>query len=413
MKHKQKPLTIAIEAFALGDNFLSGIGTLALNYLKQIQKLDKENKYIIYSMRTQKHLTVTLGTCKYHSWKLVDTFYNKREKPIGQTCIDSNDNHLIKLYFRIIQKIIGVSLVMLQWFYKRWVPFSLWINRVDLYVSTSAYFYPPFFLSRLRKISFVYDLSWKLFPETLDPGNRNQMQQCAEKNMKNADQLVSISENTKKEVITLFHIQTNNKVITPAADTEMFYPAKSSLIKEVKGKYSISKKYILSVCTLEPRKNLKSLLRAYAKMKNVDNYELVLTGKMGWLLSDLSDYIKNLDIEDNVVLTGYAPSEDLSPLYSGAEVFVYPSVYEGFGLPILEAMQCGCPVIAANNSSIPEVTGEAGMLIETNNLEALIKSLEEVVTDSNLREKMRKKGLKRAVRFSWEKSAKQFLELYC
>lgn len=411
-RDNKRPLIIAIESFALGETSLSGIGTVALNYIKQIADLDKRNKYIIFFMREQKHLKGLFPNFIFHQWRLIDRIYAAREKAKKQWEEKVDYNFLIRLYRQCTRKSIGISLVTLETAYKIWLPVCLWVYKADVYVSMSAYFYPSCFCTKLKRISFVYDLTWKRFPETMETGNRKQMEGNAEKNISKANHLVAISENTKKDIRTLMDIHTDITVIPPAADKDIFFQAEEFSIQKMRETYGINKKYVLSICTLEPRKNLKLLLQAYSRLKDPHGYELVLAGRMGWLSDDLMDYIKGLDIEKNVILTGYVPREDLAPLYSGAEVFAYPSVYEGFGMPVLEAIQCGCPVIASDSSSIPEVTGDAGILVPVNNLQALCDALERILSDSDLKERLKEKGLERAKRFSWKKSVGRFLNLY-
>ena len=147
-------------------------------------------------------------------------------------------------------------------------------------------------------------------------------------------------------------------------------------------------------------------------MKDYEQYLLVLVGQIGWIQDEFFNLIEQFGIKDNVLITGYVPEEDLAPLYSGAEVFVFPSLYEGFGLPVLESMQCGCPVIASNSSSIPEVIGGAGVIVEARDRNGLCRALEKVLSSSALREEMSKKGLARAKKFSWNKSAEKLMELF-
>ena len=314
-RNNKRPLIIAIEALALGETSLSGIGTVALNYIKKIADLDKRNQYIIFFMREQKHLKGLFPNFIFHQWCPIDRIYAAREKAKKKWEEKVDDNILIHLYRQFIRKSSGVRLVALETAYKIWLPVCLWLYRADVYVSTSAYFYPSFFCTKLKRISLVYDLTWKLFPETLEPGNRKQMERNAEKNIRKADHLVAISENTKKDIRNLLDIHMNITVIPPAADEDIFFQAEEPSIQKMRKTYGIHKKYVLSICTLEPRKNLKLLLQAYSRLKDPHEYELVLTGRMGWLSDDLMDYIKDLDIERNVILTGYVPKEDLTALY--------------------------------------------------------------------------------------------------
>jgi glycosyltransferase involved in cell wall biosynthesis len=162
------------------------------------------------------------------------------------------------------------------------------------------------------------------------------------------------------------------------------------------------------VATLEPRKNLKRIIEAFNLLKEKD-LKLVIVGKSGW-----GQEINKLNLNEkaNIIFTGFADREDLSSLYSGAKCFVFPSLYEGFGLPILEAMKCGCPVVTSNLSSMPEVAGEAGILIDPLDTKKIAGGINQVISDKATTESLRKKGFEQVKKFSWEKTAEQTLKIY-
>jgi glycosyltransferase involved in cell wall biosynthesis len=170
----------------------------------------------------------------------------------------------------------------------------------------------------------------------------------------------------------------------------------------------------LFVSTIEPRKNLPGLLQAYRKL--LDDYKrpegLVLAGSRGWLSEEVYDTVKALNLDDRVRFVGRVPSEDLLYLYNAAQLLVHPSFYEGFGLPPLEAMTCGTPIIASNVSALPEVVGDAAILIDPHDVEGLTVAMWRVLTDQDLRASLAAKGLKRAKMFSWQRAAQETLDLY-
>ena len=213
-------------------------------------------------------------------------------------------------------------------------------------------------------------------------------------------------------------MNTERVFVTPLAVSNNFYPVNDSdLIKKTLKHYKIDKSpYFLSLCTLEPRKNLDFLIKCFFKLI-IENptldINLVLVGVSGWKNKTIFIEVQNSPLlKSRVIFTGYVPDQDLSAIYSGAVAFIFPSLYEGFGLPVLEAMQCGTPVISSNSSSLPEVVGDAGILIDPKDEDHLCQAMLDVLTDSNLRESLRKKGLERAKQFSWKKCADQTVEIY-
>jgi len=187
-----------------------------------------------------------------------------------------------------------------------------------------------------------------------------------------------------------------------------------NLIKSVKEKYGIKKDYILQVGNIEPRKNLPRLFNAFSLVKEKTNnsYQLVNVGKKGWLYKEIFEMLNKYGLQEDIIFTEYVPEEDLVLLYNGAELLAYPSLYEGFGLPILEAMSCGTPVITSNVSSMPEVAGKAALLIDPLNGEEIAWAIHKVLTDTELKNRLKNSGLERTAFFSWEKTARQTLEVY-
>jgi len=199
------------------------------------------------------------------------------------------------------------------------------------------------------------------------------------------------------------------KTIYLAAAKEFKQVKDKGKIESIKRKYAIKGEYVLSVGTQEPRKNIKRLIEAFIKLNHA-KVSLVLVGKYGW--GPTSSGLPAGEAGPKIITTGFVDDKDLAALYSGAEVFIYPSLYEGFGLPVLEAMQSGCPVITSNRSSTAEIAGQAGLLINPEDTEGMTRVLEKVLKDEGVRKEMIKKGLVQAKRFSWEKTAKETLTAY-
>ena len=405
-------MKIAVEAHALSQDTITGVGNVVLHYLNQLQKIDTRNEYFIYSMDDLKHLAINNV-----KWRHVDFKYPLKKMRIrvrsewfelkNQNGSDAGLSRSLRL---VLLRILKIGLEMLDELVFSWkLASSLKKNRVDVYIGTSTYYYPYFFFSPVKKVGILYDLVWKLYPETMELGNRVRMKLFTLRTVKKLDLLISISENTKKDARAILDLRTRIEAIPLAADATIFYRAAPPAVSAGRKKYGITKKYILTVCTLEPRKNLKSLLAAYRTMPGRRDYQLVLAGMTGWITTDFFKEIEASDIGTNIIVTGYVPSAELAPLYTGAELFVFPTLYEGFGLPVLEAMQCGCPVITSNTSSIPEVAGDAAILLDPDNAAGLSESMAKVLKNASLRKELSRKGLQRSRLFSWEKSARMFL----
>jgi glycosyltransferase involved in cell wall biosynthesis len=224
------------------------------------------------------------------------------------------------------------------------------------------------------------------------------------------------SDHTRRDIIETYKIEPERVSVTPLAASRHFAPADERDVRRVRERYKINGDYILAVGSIQPRKNLSRLIHAYSLLRQrrarAKLPQLVLVGKLAWLYGETLRAIREQGIEALTILTGYVPEADLPALYTGALSFVYPSYFEGFGLPPLEAMQCGAPVIAGNRTSLPEVVGDAGLLIDPFDVEALAQAIARVIDDSDLRERLRARGLERASHFSWRTTARLTLEAY-
>ena len=195
--------------------------------------------------------------------------------------------------------------------------------------------------------------------------------------------------------------------------SQAFQPlAADEKLRTTEEKFKIKGNFILYVGTLEPRKNLKGLIQAYAQTQAKNEFLLVLAGGKGWKYEHIFRLVEKLKLQDRVIFTGYVPEDDLPGLYKRASLFVYPSYYEGFGLPPLEAMACGLPVIVSNSTSLPEVVGDAGVYVDPYDIRQMSATIDTVLSDSDLLETLRRRGPERAKLFSWEKTAIETLKLY-
>lgn len=258
-----------------------------------------------------------------------------------------------------------------------------------------------------RVINTVHDLVYLNYPETMEKQNYRRLCKHLERSCRDSDLVITVSETIKQELIDQLGIPEKKvRVVYNGVDQKRFCPQAGRLS-------SMPEHYFLYLGTLEPRKNLVSLLDAYRIGKNrFDGCKLVLGGARGWEYDDIFKTVRKLGLEEDVIFPGYLPAEQLPALYAGAEAFVFPSFYEGFGIPPLEAMACGTPVITSGCSSMPEVTGDAAVLVDPHQPEELAEAMEHMLRDQDLRNTCISRGLERVKRFTWEKAAEDVYQIY-
>jgi glycosyltransferase involved in cell wall biosynthesis len=295
------------------------------------------------------------------------------------------------------------------------LPFSLRSIKMNLFHGVDHIGIPFLYKSKTCKyVVTIHDLITRIYPRSFPIKQRLVQNTLLPHILRGADKIIVDSLSTKNDVMKYYPRHAKKvMVIYPGVESQ-FYPRRRDEVREVLNKYNIHFKYLLFLGTLEPRKNIVRLIEAFISLKQEGDVEhkLVITGRKGWLYKEILEKIQQSPFSKDIVFTDFVDDEDLPYLYSGAEIFIYPSLYEGFGLPVLEAMACGTPVIASNLSSLPEVTADAGVLIDPLNVEEIIQAMEKLSTDSKLREELQQKGLERAKLFSWERVAKETVELY-
>ena len=263
----------------------------------------------------------------------------------------------------------------------------------------------------------VHDLSFEHLPQTFLRRSRTQLRLTVRHSARRADRILTLSEHTRNDVIQTYKIDPAKVTAIPLAAPAHFGPvADDKELQRVRHNYGIDGDYILSVGSIQPRKNLVRLINAYASLRGVHTGnsfpKLVIVGKRGWLYDETLRALEATGARDSIVLTGYVPESDLPALYSGALCFVYPSYFEGFGLPPLEAMKCGAPVVVGNATSLPEVVGDAGLKVDPFDVAAIADGIGELIYKPELREELRVKGLERARMFDWRHTAQQTLRVY-
>lgn len=262
-----------------------------------------------------------------------------------------------------------------------------------------------------KVITTIYDMSYKYYPETLDRRNYKRIIKGICYSVERSDVIITISENSKKEILEEFNI--------PEQKVQIVYPSFDTIksdqsFQQISDKFCIPSNYILYVGNLEPRKNIPALLKSFAKLKKETylDYHLVIAGQKGWLYDSIFKTVEDLSVSKDVTFTGYISAEDKSALYKNASLFVYPSLYEGFGIPILESMSCGIPVICSNTSSMPEAAGEAALLVDPNDSDAIAVAMNKMLSNEDLRNEKIQLGYRQAEKFSWDKSAEKLMSIY-
>ncbi len=254
----------------------------------------------------------------------------------------------------------------------------------------------------------VLDLSFRLFPRYHTRWLRTLVNLGLRRAVREADALIAISQHTARDLIRHSGVSADRVHVIPLAAHERFSPVQD---EGVLTRYGIDAPYVLYLGTLEPRKNLPALLQAFAGIECGET-KLVLAGMQGWMNSGMYATLERLGLTSRVIFPGFVPDEDLPALLSAACMFVYPSLYEGFGLPVLEAMSCGAPVITSNVSSLPEVAGDAALLVSPNDVDGLRRAIQRLLAEPGLREELRGRGFAQAARFSWQRTAEETAEVY-
>jgi len=367
-------LRIAIDAHSVGAK-LAGNESYATNLIEALAQIDSVNDYTLY-VTTQ---------------EAQDRFHQRWANFTVKTTLPHTP-------------LIRIPLILSA---------ELRKNPVDvLHVQFTA---PPF--CPCPVVVSLHDLSFEHLPHTFNRRSRTQLRLTVRHSAKRAARIISLSEHTRQDIAQTYGIDEKLIHAIPLAAPPGFARVQDDKeLQRVRHTYGIMGNYILSVGSIQPRKNLARLVKAYASLKaRLSTNELprlVLVGKRAWLYDETLRALEETGLSKLVILTGYVPQSDLPALYSGALCFVYPSYFEGFGLPPLEAMKCGAPVIVGNTTSLPEVVGNAALSVDPYDVEAIAAGIERLIKDSVLRDQLSVKGLARAEMFDWQKTARQTLRVY-
>jgi len=367
-------LHIAIDAHSVGAE-LGGNETYAINLIESLATIDQTNQYTLY---VTKRAAVDRFARRWPNFKVTQT---------------SPHTPLVRIPLTLSREL------------RR--------NPVDvLHVQYTA---PPFLPCPL--VSTIHDLAFEHLPETFKRRSWMQLRLTVRATARRAAEIITVSEYSRDDIITTYGIAAERITVTPEAASPHFARVTNgNELKRVREGYGIGKNYILSLCSIQPRKNLVRLIEAYSSLRRArpvgEFPQLVLAGKRAWLDQETIRAAERNSVDRDILFTGYVPDLELPALYSGAICFVYPSYFEGFGLPVLEAMQCGVPVIAGNRTSLPEVVGDAGVLVDPFDEGELATAIARIADNPDYRAQLSVKGLNRARAFDWNTTARLTLQVY-
>lgn len=363
-----------------------GIGQYAYHLVRALSQIDRENEYLLYPV-----------------------FYYTFHPQYRQVLLPQAPNMRVAYRWFPSAVLRALRHSRAPWFTREWL-----LGRVDI-VHSVSFSAPRLRLGRKRLVATIHDLSFVTHPECHTQENIAHALQGTREAIAWADALIAISHHTRQDVIERLGASPDRvAVIYVAANPACVREEDPAILSRVQKTYDLPAHFVLFVGSLEPRKNIQRLLTAYARLNPALRGEvpLVIAGGRGWLNDDIRPAVEKLGVTDCVHFIGYVREEELPALYSLATVFAYPSLYEGFGLPVLEAMQCGTPVLTSNTSALPEIAGDAALLVSPFDVEEMAEGLTHLLEDADLRAALRGRGYARARLFSWERCARETLAVY-
>ena len=363
---------------------LTGVGKYSLSLINTLRKLYENDifKFYSYAIRT--------GPRK----QKLDIF-------------PSENNVTYPMFFNH-----GIGFYVL-WNYLKWPRVESMIGEVDI-VHGLSWLVPA--TKKAKKVVTIHDLTSLTHPDYHPTWRAKLYPRYIDYSVNNSDAIFTVSESTKADILKFFKINPDKITVSyNGVDSQIFYPLNDeNAVEAARKKLGITKKYIYYLGTIEPRKNVDKLVDAFLNAQKMasEPLQLVLSGMIGWKVDGLMKKITSYAASKDIIYTGYIDIKDAVALYNGADAFVYPSQYEGFGIPVAEAMACGCPVITSNVSSLPEVAGNAGILVNPNDIDELTDSIFKVVEDVDLRKQMKIDSIKQSRKFTWENTAKTAYHVY-
>ena len=365
---------IAIDAHSVGAG-LGGNETYATNLIEALAEIDSRNRYTLYVTKND----------------AIERFADRWPN------------------FEVRQTLPHTPLVRIP------VTLSVELRRRPVDILHVQYTSPP--LTPCPVINTIHDLSFEHLPETFKRRSWRQMRLTIRRSAQTAAHIITDSNFSRDDILRTYKLSPDRVTATPLAASTKFKPVEDfTEIGRVRQRYGIVGDYILTVGSIQPRKNLPRLIRAFAALCREGNIRplptLVIVGKRGWLYEETLDTAENSEVKERILFTDYVPENDLPALYSGARCFVYPSYFEGFGIPPLEAMRCGTPTITGNRTCFPEIIGDGGLMVDPFDETAILEGILKIFSDSKLRTELQEKGIRRANLFDWKETARQTLRVY-
>lgn len=379
-------MQIAFDSVPLISDRMTGIGYCQAGQVSSLIEIFKKDKFVFqfFSVRTPNTKIERLSPYLGDNATYQKAFFSG-------------------LGYRVIQNYVSL-------------PYSMFFGKKADVTHFFNYIVPPHVGT--ATVVTVHDMVYKSYPETMHKRTLALLNKSLEASMERATLIVTDSEFSMSEIVKYFpKFKDKIRVVYCGVNFDKFKKINDKAVLEsVREEYKIFGDYFLYLGTLEPRKNLVRLINAYSRFKALHNGEtipkLVLAGGKGWLYDKIFEETEKLGLKDDVVFTGYVDDEDICPLISGAMAFVFPSVYEGFGLPPLEAMACGVPVVVSNSASLPEVVGDCGIIVEYDDINSISDGMDKLYNSPELREELSQRGMARAEEFTWDKSARNLHNVY-
>jgi glycosyltransferase involved in cell wall biosynthesis len=364
----------------------TGVEEYTLNVIENLFELDRKNEYVL--------------------------FINSYREPDFDLKIFEKYKNVSVQQFHIPNKLLNFS-----FWYFGWPQADKMIGGVDIFFMPNISFIG---LSKdVKLVLTVHDLSFEIFPETFSAKRRlwhhilNPRRLC-----ERADKIIAVSESTKNDVVSHYGIEERKvqRIYNGLTDEFGEVDRNDPRLIEIKEKYHLPFNFIFYLGTIEPRKNIPAIVAAYDRLRELknpqlDKHMLVIAGGKGWKTKNILQTMRDAKFTDDIIFTSCITPEDKAAVYTLATLFVYPSFFEGFGLPVLEAMRCGVPVVVSNSSSIPEVVGSGGIMVDPDRPDELYLAMKELLLDKNFYGAMRENGLKQSIRFNWKTSARELLKV--